>query len=238
VIPEQRDPSPLLRLLAAPLRGRGIGRQHGPLERCAQLPGGLVLRPGQDAALDRPGEPGVQRAGVLADQLRPVQVDRALAQGRQGGGKPVGQAHRQVHPVLGTALGQRQGQRNLVRGEPGLQLGHGVGFGFADVRDRAAVPSIRGPVAVLSAGLHRPGDTAATGELGHRGEFLRLGPRGHLAPGGDRGHLPHQEFPWPHGHGNHPYTKIISSYPDIFRQHRGRVLNKVSQLNEAGQERL
>jgi hypothetical protein len=153
-----------------------------------QLPGGLVLRPDQDPALDRPGQPGVQRAGVLVDQFRPVQVDRALTQGRQGRGEPAGQAHRQVHPVLGTALGQRQGQRNLVRGEVGLQLGHGIAVPPAGVRDRVAVPSIRGPVAVLSVGIHRPGNAAAPGELGHRGEFLCLSPRGHLAPGGDRGH--------------------------------------------------
>ena len=188
MVTEQRDPRPPLRLLAAPLGGRRIGREHGPLQRCPQLPGGLVLRPDQHPALDRPGQPGVQRAGVLVDQFRPVRVDRALGQGRQGRGEPAGQAHRQVHPVLRTALRQRQGQRNLVRGEPGLQLGNGVVAAPAGVRDRVAVPSIRGPVAVLSAGIHRPGDAAAPGELGHRGEFLCLRPGGHLAPRGDRGH--------------------------------------------------
>ena len=33
--------------------------------------------------------------------------------------------------------------------------------------------------------------------------------------------------PWP---GNQPYKKIISIYSDIFRQHRGRVLNKFPSL--------
>jgi hypothetical protein len=113
-------------------------------------------RPDQDPALDRPGQPGVQRAGVLVDQFRPVQVDRALAQGRQGRGELWGQAHRQVHPVLGAALGQRQGQRNLVRGEVGLQLGNGIAVTLAGVRDRVASPSIRGPVAVLSAYIPAP----------------------------------------------------------------------------------
>jgi hypothetical protein len=44
-------------------------------------------------------------------------------------------SHRQAHPVLGTALGQRQGQRNLVRGEPGLQFGNGVVVTPAGIRD-------------------------------------------------------------------------------------------------------
>jgi hypothetical protein len=161
VIPEQRDPRPPLRILAAPLRGRRVGREDGPLQRCPQLPGGLMLRPGQHPALDRVGKLRVQRAGVLVDQPCPVEVDRALTQGRQGRGEPAGQAHRQAHPVLGAALGQRQGQRNLARGEPGLQLGNGVVATPAGVRDRAAVPSIRGPVAVLSTGVHRARDTAA-----------------------------------------------------------------------------
>jgi hypothetical protein len=46
----------------------------------------------------------------------------------------------------------------------------------AGIRDRVAVPSIRGPVAVLSAGVHRPRDAAAPGEFGNGGEFLGLSP--------------------------------------------------------------
>jgi hypothetical protein len=61
VVPEQRDPGPLLGLLAAPFRGRWVGGEDGPPERRAQLPAGLVLRPDQNPALDRPGEIGVKR---------------------------------------------------------------------------------------------------------------------------------------------------------------------------------
>ncbi len=123
--------------------------------------------PGEDLALDGPGQVIVERGGVLVDQLGPAQVDETRAQCGERAGKPAGQADRQADPVLGGKLSHGQGECDLVGRELGFEL-----------------PGRR----TIQAGI--VGDTAAPGYLGDRGKFLRLRPRGDLSPAGNAVHQP------------------------------------------------
>ena len=163
ILAPQLHPRILLRFPAASPGRLGVGFQHRPADRRADLPRRL---PGHRArhhgGLGFGGGGIIQDAGGLGDQLRLIVPDDPRRQRLPGAGQPGGQVMRQRDHPLRRPPGHRQRDRELI----------------------GAVPAPHGRLPGPGRGGGAGSGRAAGGQLSGRGQPPRRGPRLGFRPAG------------------------------------------------------